>query len=312
MRAGVPRSAADLTAEWLGSVMAPHSGGARLLGCDRTAVGTGQVAATYRIAAQWDRPTTAPSSLIVKVTSDDATSREAARSTRTYEIEACFYNELAGSLAVRAPRCFYAAHEAGGDGYVVVLEDLAPARQGDQIAGCTTDEAVAAIDQLPRLHAPRWGDPALAELPWLDRVTPEALQFTALVLGSCATGFLERYSSSIDDDILALVDRLIPRLEAYLAPRPRPWTVAHGDFRLDNLLFGNERVAVVDWQTVIHGPGVGDLVVLPRQRDLPRTTARPRTGARRLLPRQESRLTTCRSTPTNCGTTTAAPRSRAC
>jgi aminoglycoside phosphotransferase (APT) family kinase protein len=35
--------------------------------------------------------------------------------------------------------------------------------------------------------------------------------------------------------------------------------VVHGDFRLDNLLFGGPRVAVVDWQTVKIGPALSDV-----------------------------------------------------
>ena len=45
--------------------------------------------------------------------------------------------------------------------FALVLQDMAPARQGDQMAGCTVDEASLALAELARLHAPRWGDPAL-------------------------------------------------------------------------------------------------------------------------------------------------------
>ena len=61
---------------------------------------------------------------------------------------------------------------------------------------------------------------------------------------------------------MALVDRLVPRLGGYLRQRPQPWTVVHGDFRADNLLFGGGRVVVVDWQTVGLGPGASDLSYL--------------------------------------------------
>ena len=35
---------------------------------------------------------------------------------------------------------------------VLVLEDLAPAEQGDQIAGCTVGQAELAVDEAARLH----------------------------------------------------------------------------------------------------------------------------------------------------------------
>jgi len=43
-----------------------------------------------------------------------------------------------------------------------VLEDVAPARQGDQIDGCGVAEARLAMEALARVHAPVFGDPALA------------------------------------------------------------------------------------------------------------------------------------------------------
>ena len=48
-------------------------------------------------------------------------------------------------------------------------------------------------------------------------------------------------------------------LDRYLADRPGPWTLLHGDLRLDNLLFGRPRVTVVDWHTVKIGPGLSDV-----------------------------------------------------
>ena len=74
--------------------------------------------------------------------------------------------------------------------------------------------------------------------------------------------FRERYASRLDAETMALVDRFMPRLTDYLSYRPQPWTIVHVDFRADNLLFGHERVVVVDWQTVNLGPGPGDLAYL--------------------------------------------------
>src|SRR5690606_17604900 len=68
-----------------------------------------------------------------------------------------------------------------------------------------------------------------------------------------------RLSSGLDPEVVALTEAFVPRIGDYVGDQPRPWTVAHGDFRVDNLLFGGDRVAVVDWQTVAHGPGLADL-----------------------------------------------------
>jgi aminoglycoside phosphotransferase (APT) family kinase protein len=73
---------------------------------------------------------------------------------------------------------------------------------------------------------------------------------------------MEHYTGRIDPDTAALVDRLVPRLPSYVGHVPEPWTIVHGDFRADNLLFGGPRVVVVDWQTVSLGSGPSDLAYL--------------------------------------------------
>ena len=62
---------------------------------------------------------------------------------------------------VSRPHCYLAALESGTANVVVVMEDLAPAEQGDQIIGCSVEQATLAVDEAVKLHGPRWGDPAL-------------------------------------------------------------------------------------------------------------------------------------------------------
>lgn len=227
-----------------------------------TPVGTGQVADTVRVALTYDRPNAGPATLVAKVPAADDTSRAAARLTRTYEIEASFYRDLAADLPVRAPVCHHAAHDPETDAYVVLLEDVAPAEQGDQLAGCSLIEMSAAIDELAHLHGPRWGDEMLLDVGWLHRSQPENIAGTAALVAQCVPAFLARYSDRLEPSTVALVERLAPRLGDYLAHRPGTCTIVHGDFRADNLLFGGSRVVVVDWQTVGLGPGAGDLSYL--------------------------------------------------
>jgi len=258
----VIQRAEDVTAEWCTAALAEELGGAAVTALAVNPVGTGQVADTLRLRLTYDRPGAGPPTLIAKVPSTHDTSRDNSRMTRTYELEASFYRDLANALPVRTPRCYHADHDPVTDGYVVLLEDVHPAEQGDQIAGCTVAEAEAAVDELALLHGPRWDDPALEAIPWLHRHQPENLDSLVTLIEMCVPAFLERYRDRLEPSTVALVERLDPRLPAYLRLRPRPWTIVHGDYRVDNLLFGGERVVVVDWQTVSLGPGPGDLSYL--------------------------------------------------
>jgi hypothetical protein len=252
-----------LTPAWLNEALAPLLGGTRVLEVACTPVGTGQMSDCVRLRPTYDRSTSAPRSLIAKLPAADPTSRATAGALRNYEIEVNFYRQLAPQLPVRAPRCYHADVDGTGTDFVLLLEDVAPARQGDQLLGCAVEVAAVAVEELPRLHAPRWGDTSLADLDWLHRNPEESAAFTSQLVAGLFVGFCDRYSERIDSDIMALGERLMARLPTYLGDRRGPWTVAHGDFRLDNLLFGTQPedppVVVVDWQTVQHGPGVSDL-----------------------------------------------------
>jgi hypothetical protein len=266
---GVPPSAAtavrgtaDVTADWCSAALAATIGEAEVIAVTIEPVGTGQVSDTVRLHLEYDEPHAGPPTLIAKVPAAAEDSRFAARLTRTYEIEASFYRDLAADLPVRTPRCHYSAHDAATDGYVVLLEDVSPARQGDQLHGCPVAEIEAAIDELALLHAPRWGDEALTQIGWLHRAQPENIANLVALVNLAAGPFRERYRDRLSAETLALAGRLLPRLGAQLGHRRRPWTIVHGDFRADNLLFGGDRVVVVDWQTVSLGPGPADLSYL--------------------------------------------------
>ncbi|MDQ2754849.1 MAG: phosphotransferase [Actinomycetota bacterium] len=255
----VPRGAGDLTASWLSAALAGVADSAVVTEVSAVAVGNGMVADSVRLVLTWDRPTSAPLSVVAKVAAAEETSRAAAAATRTYEIEAGFYNHLAPTVAVHRPACYLSRFDPDSGNYVVLLEDLAPAEAGDQITGCGVEDAAAAIPELAALHGPRWADPTLLDMAWLDRPAPESARRTAELLAMLYTGFVERYANRLEPDVLPLCERLMASLEGYLAYRPPPWTVTHGDFRLDNLLFGGPRVAVLDWQTVKVGPAISDL-----------------------------------------------------
>jgi hypothetical protein len=255
----VPKGVADLTADWLAAALEPWSDGARATGLATSRIGQGNVADSVRLVPTWDRPTPAPPSVVAKVPSSEEVSRLTGFATRTYELEAAFYRELAGTVRVHRPACYAAHYDAEEQGYVVLLEDMAPAEAGDQVRGCGPQEAASVIPELAALHAPRWGDSTLLELEWLGRPAAESVGPTAEFIPTVYPGFVDRYRHRLDAATLELGERLMASLGPFLLDRPPPWTVVHGDFRLDNILFGGPRVTVLDWQTVRIGPALSDV-----------------------------------------------------
>lgn len=260
----------QVTASWLTEVLrhAGALGSGAVVDFDDEVVGTGQMADSVRLSLRYDSQAStatpeSPPSVVGKFTAADETSRSTGIAMRTSEVEVRFYQQVASTLRVRTPRCYHADVDPATAEFVLILEDLAPARVGDQVAGCSVDEAALALTELAALHAPRWGDPALEELEWLNRRTPESNDVGAGLLPILFDGFALRYGEVLEASVLDVGRRLMPDIASYLHHQPRPWTVQHADYRLDNLLFstdsGGAPLAVVDWQTVVLGPGVADV-----------------------------------------------------
>ena len=75
----------------------------------------------------------------------------------------------------------------------MLLDDLAPAEPGDQLAGLGPDDAAAAIGELAALHAAGWDRADLAALPWLNRSSPDGAALMAAVVTDLYPGFRDRY-----------------------------------------------------------------------------------------------------------------------
>ena len=254
----------DVTAEWLTTVLRaagalPEPG--RVTGFDTEPVGTGQVGDSVRFALAYDGAE-GPASVVGKFPAADETSRGAAAATRTYEVETRFYQQLRDRVAITTPRPYVALLDLEANEFVLLMNDLAPAVQGDQLAGCDVGAAELAMVEVAKLHAPVWDDATLTELAWLNRSNPETQAFYTQLMSTMYPAFLDRYGDRVEREVVEAGNRLVDRLDDYLGNRPEPHTAAHGDYRLDNMLFGtggdSPPLAVVDWQTATTGPGLTD------------------------------------------------------
>ncbi|WP_168453671.1 phosphotransferase [Sphingopyxis microcysteis] len=253
-----PTSPEAMTAEWLGAVLGWPG---KLKAFTATKVGTGQMCDSYRLTLDWQGDTDAPATVIAKCPSHDAASRNIAKLTGTYVKEVSWYRELAAASGVPAPHCHYHAIADEEVDFILILSDLAPARQGDQLAGLGLAGLVPCIEAAASLHAHLWNDPHLAQLPWLARDNGELVRalFPELYLG-----FRERYAARLASEILDIGAGIVAKLDAYLAREPAARTLVHGDLRIDNILFAPDGDAcwLVDWQTLGRGSSAADLAYL--------------------------------------------------
>lgn len=224
-----------------------------------TALGTGQMADTYRLALRYRPAGAGPPSCVVKLTAGSAASRAAAKVTRAYEVEARFYQQLAATVQVRSPYCHVSCYDARSGAVTLLLEDVRTGRVADQVEGCAPGDVERAVDELAALHGPRWGDPALGSLGWLPRHDGADAAWMASLVRRVYPRFLRRFGDRLTAASVDLLDFFVPRIERYLRDRPGPRTLVHGDFRADNLIVDEGRITVLDWQTAAYEPAVTDL-----------------------------------------------------
>ncbi|CQD15475.1 phosphotransferase enzyme family protein [Mycobacterium lentiflavum] len=246
----------DLTASWLTATI----GAGEVADFETERIGTGQMSECYRVRLHYADGAVGPESVVLKVAASDPISRQTGLALGLYEREVRFYGDIAPRLGGPIAPCYHAAIDTAAGVFDLLLGDAVPAIVGNEIAGATIEQATVAVVELGRLHGPLLGDTTLAEAPWLNRGAP----LNQALVAPLYAGFLERYGDQIAPAHRMVCERLVGAFDAYLAAeteRNQILGLVHGDYRLDNLLFGgaDRALTVVDWQTVSWGAPFTDL-----------------------------------------------------
>ena len=206
---------------------------------------------------------TGPSSIVVKLPSRADANREQGVSLGMYEAEVNFYTKCADRTSAFVPECYFASIVPGSAEFIILMQDLGGMSMVSQIDGMSDAQAKAALTTLAGVHASWWGkadDPAIA---WAPSVVHERIQ-----------GFAQMWPALWDMFLPNFGDRLTPEgreLGQWLTTNYWPacqefakstWTLVHLDYRVDNLMFDNSKVAVIDWQSMGRGPAAYDVAYL--------------------------------------------------
>jgi aminoglycoside/choline kinase family phosphotransferase len=255
----------DLTSEWFTEAL--REGGSIGAGVSVTSarskpIGTGQLGLVARAQLEYDTAS-GPASLIVKLPSQDAGSRQLGTAMGVYEAEVRFYQEVAPRIDAHVPHMHWGAVESDTGRFTLVIDDLSPGSVvGNMVEGCSIEHARSAVLELVNLQAPSWDDQGLLRRGWIANTARTQALFDAVPLA--LEPFIDRFADRLESDDVALVKRLAPQAPGYVGKAwQRPFVVTHGDYRLDNLMFGVEPAAagvcIVDWQGARLGPPLTDV-----------------------------------------------------
>lgn len=293
-----PSRLAEMTPNWLTAVLRANrtlADSDTITGwsADPIGVGAGMLSDLSRLRLHYAHGSGPLASLVAKFATGNLQNRAVAQQFDTYVREVRFYQKFSDLLGEVVPHCYYAEiDEATGD-MVVLLEDLSGYRSGDQAAGCSVRDAELAIEAVARLHTATWGADRRDDLSMWLRIDGPVYRdgFGAGV----AAGFdpaVQTFSSSFRPEVIEASQRIkaaIPELHRRMAEGPQ--ALVHGDFRLDNFMYGQgpgqRPFVMLDLQCPIITKPVHDIAYLLSQSVEPDVR---RTEERRLVSEYHSFL----------------------
>ena len=248
----------EVTPGWMTQVLQGNNYRCTIGEISAESIGTGQVGQNVRFSLKGEG--NHPASVVGKFISPDPVSRATGIAGFTYAREVHFYRRLRPLVKIQTPMTLFVDIDEETHDFILLMEDLTPGVQGDQIAGGSVAQAELALRQAAHLHGPCWGADNLEYGELISSNSrPETRENTLLLWTGVLDGFLARYGARLTDaekDMVELFGEYAGKYLAYTGPT----TLIHGDYRLDNMLFdGVYPLAIVDWQTLAIGAALQDV-----------------------------------------------------
>ncbi len=263
----IPMTLADVSADWLTTVLRddgtlPDNVQVADATLEPMGAGVGMMSSMSRIRITYSDETDAPSSLVIKLPAENETNRAVAEQFNLYMKEARYYQELRPKTECRSPDTYLVVFD-DDENFLMLMSDASEYRMGNQVTGATLEETELCIDELTKLHASFWND--IEQVAWLPHIS-NSDNARNMALG--AEAGWPQMMEYFGDFVPAAVNE---KRTAYLASIPGqqerldqdPITLIHGDFRMDNMLFGEKPehhpLQVVDFQGPLKGKGIADV-----------------------------------------------------
>lgn len=249
----IPASVFEIDSDWLSEALGRRVQVDRV---EQIAVGEGFVGQLGRLHLA-DGET-----LIAKMPTADPGGRFIGELLRLWEREGRFYEHVAPKLSIRVARAHVNLADDEAKRYLLVMDDLAPARAADQVAGATPGQARQVVEYIGHFHAQWWEHPMLDELTWMPRIDDPTTKMVTPMFLQGWSAFQERFKDVLPRRTLDWVQAFGPTCADFLdLYADDPVTIIHGDFRLDNMMFDEAGdVTLMDWQMATRAPGFSDIV----------------------------------------------------
>ena len=204
-----------------------------------------------------------PPSLILKIDSDDPVGRDLADRLHSFQREVGFYRALAPQLEPLVPHVYATGNGISDEGRWLLLEDLSAMAVGNQVRGINAMACGQVLEAMAGVHARFWTSTALLNHDWL---ADHQFWFKGSrdTLSAFHRSFLDDYELRVEPEALKAIAWVIEHSQAIdAAIAQRPFTLVHGDLRVENVLFARNAtqrdVVLLDWGTPTRSMAAMDL-----------------------------------------------------
>lgn len=245
----------EITGAWLGAVLSTGGRDVHVDAVEVTPIGSGDGGA-FRVTPTYTAvQPELPSSFVLKTPGGVG-----------YRSECAFYASVRDRVEVPAPECILCEIDAETSEFVLLLADPAAAVVLDPLDGCDEERAGVAAAAIAGLHAPTWCAPEWLRFPGLTAPLPDSAAARALGDAARASGerVVERFGGLLSVEDTATLTEAMAAVRSWVSAVRGRYSLLHGDFRLEHLLFtpDGEAVRVTGWQTLMVGLPARDLACL--------------------------------------------------
>jgi hypothetical protein len=255
-----PTKAEDLTAEWLTALLKKQGlvASETVTDINYRTIGTGKLGSNVVFTITYSsHAVNAPTSLVGKFSARDESTRTMAGQQGAYYAEVSFYERFAQRTPMRLPRIYFSGISDDKLQCLLLMEDLSDYRVGSNLIGESYKHAQMALHQAARLASSFYGSADILNADFVVHAARDdggALGQALLI--EYWPMFLQRFGDALSPEAIAFGDYYVPRHAQFVTGRQSPYTLAHCDFRCENMLFSDTDMVTVDWQT----PSVGGLL----------------------------------------------------
>jgi hypothetical protein len=197
----------DVSTSWLSQVL-----NAEVTKFDFKRIGTGQVSHCFRSELEYADRHSGPCSVVLKLASDDVDSRTSARMLSLYSREVKFYLEAAPKIPGGAvAKVYHSSYDEKEDTCCILIEDLSPCVVGNDIVGCTRQQAEQVMKALGTIHKPFIANTEFEEKEWLKL----PMQLPPAMLEALAKEFVNVYADRLKEEHKEIISRLVKAYEKY-------------------------------------------------------------------------------------------------